>query len=64
MRNQTFPSLPQTLIKSHTCMHIVHTGSHNQALAVSQPPDNPGGAVKLFGRDQQTVSGEPNWNIL
>lgn len=52
MLNQTFPTLPQTLIKSHTCMHIVHKGIHNQAHSVLHPADNPGGAVKLFGRDQ------------
>lgn len=41
-------------------MHIAHTGSHSHAHAVAHPPDNPRGAIKLFERDQETVSGEPN----
>lgn len=52
MLNQTFPSLPQTLIKAYTYMHIARTGSQNRAQAVAHPPDNPRGAVKLFGGDQ------------
>lgn len=39
-------------------MHIVLAGSHSRAHALAHPPDNPTGAIKLFERDQQTVSGE------